>query len=342
MLRHQLPASELLLPAYFPGTLYRLLLADGLDPRPLLEDSGLKADRFNDDTFRLSLTQHQHFLSCALALTADPHLGIRLGNSLNVTSLGILGYAAMSSATLGSALETISHYFSIRAPLLRVTLHREAEQVYLQIDESLELGETRYFMLSAALSGALKLLKLLTQIDQLEVSADIACDCPVGSADAFGFPVVARSRQTRLYFTAALLNRTLAQADPQTAQSSMAICERLLEAQQPISSLPQRLRLYLREQPHGLPSLDEAARQFRVSSRTLRRALQQSGTSFQQELALTKCEIAFSLLLQSSKSIEQIALALGYSDLPNFGRAFRKWTGQSPSQYRNGKLGRSR
>ena len=71
-----------------------------------------------------------------------------------------------------------------------------------------------------------------------------------------------------------------------------------------------------------------------MSSRTLTRRLQQTGLGFQQLLDEARKRDAIKLLQNTSLTVEQIALRLGYTDPANFSRAFKKWTGEPPSQYR--------
>jgi AraC-like DNA-binding protein len=80
--------------------------------------------------------------------------------------------------------------------------------------------------------------------------------------------------------------------------------------------------------------MEEIAEDLHMSSRTLRRQLQQFDTSFQDLLTDVRKQRALTLLKTTDKPIDQIAAELGYSDPSNFGRAFRKWIGKSPSDWR--------
>jgi len=71
-----------------------------------------------------------------------------------------------------------------------------------------------------------------------------------------------------------------------------------------------------------------------MSSRTLKRKLQQLGTSYQKILDDLRKGLAVEHLTQTSSTVDDIALMLGYSDASNFARAFRRWTGRSPTDYR--------
>ena len=83
------------------------------------------------------------------------------------------------------------------------------------------------------------------------------------------------------------------------------------------------------------PKLARVATTLFVSERTLKRRLQAEEASFQHLVDQVRLERAGELLQQTAMNLSQIADALGYADAANFTRAFKRWTGQSPSQYRN-------
>ena len=84
------------------------------------------------------------------------------------------------------------------------------------------------------------------------------------------------------------------------------------------------------------PSLERIARELGAGARTLQRQLNALGTSFLEELETARRGRACELLRETDHGIERIAAALGYGDASNFRRAFRRWTGVSPSVFRAG------
>ncbi len=84
----------------------------------------------------------------------------------------------------------------------------------------------------------------------------------------------------------------------------------------------------------GCSSLEEVAQTLRVSPRSLQRTLMENGTTFSLIVERYKRQTAFQLLLREEMSISEIAVRVGYTDTSNFGRAFRKWTGQTPRKWR--------
>jgi AraC-like DNA-binding protein len=99
-----------------------------------------------------------------------------------------------------------------------------------------------------------------------------------------------------------------------------------------------QLRDYLCREFPRVPEMREAARALAVSERSLRRRLAEEGGSYSTILHETRLVIAQRLLCDPTRSISQVAVAVGFADGPAFFRAFKRWTGRSPSAYRSAQL----
>jgi AraC-like DNA-binding protein len=88
-----------------------------------------------------------------------------------------------------------------------------------------------------------------------------------------------------------------------------------------------------------VPTLSEVAGRLFLSTRTLRRRLEDAQTSYQEIVGEIRRDLALRYLTQTSLSTEAIAEILGYSDTANFRQAFKRWTGESPQQYRRSGTG---
>ncbi len=84
----------------------------------------------------------------------------------------------------------------------------------------------------------------------------------------------------------------------------------------------------------GAPSIDEICDQLNLSRRTLQRRLKEHGIEFSTLIEDVRRELALSYMKESNYSMTEISLLVGYSESASFTRAFRRWTGQSPQQYR--------
>ena len=91
-----LNAKDSVIPTHFQRVLFRELVNKGISPALLLEGLALQEEQFLDDELRLTFDQHRQFIKNALSATGDPHLGWRFGQHINITTLGLLGYAIMA------------------------------------------------------------------------------------------------------------------------------------------------------------------------------------------------------------------------------------------------------
>jgi len=88
--------------------------------------------------------------------------------------------------------------------------------------------------------------------------------------------------------------------------------------------------------PQGHPGIQQAAQKLNVPVRTLQRRLHDAGLTYSELVDQVRCKAACRLLAAESLCMAEVATALGFSDPSNFSRAFQRWTGMSPSQYRAG------
>ena len=138
-------------------------------------------------------------------------------------------------------------------------------------------------------------------------------------------------------FPATYLTRPLAGADP----AAYVRILREIEAMEALRGIGVRKRvervlrrLLIAGDPLGGTSLEQMAALFSLHPRTLNRRLQAEGTSFRALLDETRYRIARQLLRDTLLGVEDLAVALGYADATAFSRAFRRWSGTSPSRWR--------
>ena len=124
-------------------------------------------------------------------------------------------------------------------------------------------------------------------------------------------------------------------ANPAMSRFFREHAEKLLQEQEAEVSLPDQVRREIaRQLPSGQPTLRDIARRLATSERSLRRHLTAAGTSFSQLLSEVRFERARSLLRSSRVPLSEIAYLLGFSNVSAFSRAFKKWCGSGPGEFR--------
>lgn len=293
--------------------------------------------RWSEPGLRILASDYEQLVRRALALSGEPWLGWEFGQSMNVSTHGFLGYAAMSSATLGDAIELAVKYYLTRSTVMALEFFIEGEQAVVQANEQIALNELARFSVESLFSSLYFMAQHMLSNQTLAGEVRFAYPEPEDFAKLRPLlpgPALFDCPHHQLRFDKALLKAPLKFADPRLAQMARSQCEEeMIGIQQPPALLGQVKRVILAE-ADNFPNVDEVASQLHMSSRTLKRKLQQLGTSYQKILDDLRRGLAVEYLTRSNHAIDEIAALLGYSDASNFARAFRRWTGKNPSDYR--------
>lgn len=314
--------------------LQRFAAQPELIPR-LLAGSGIAADEPGNGEARITRVQELQVCANALALRAD--LGLELGRSLHVSSYGLLGYAALSAATFGDAWRLLLQYPALLGTYFDLQLQVEDGLAWVSAGDYRDAAELEVFNVEMCLAS-LKLIgdELLGRPLPLARAEfrharpayvaryELSFDCPLGfdaARNAFAFP-------------AELLTRRLPLADPVTHCEVVERCRRQNAEFTSRQAWLERVRQALAAQLAAPPGLEALAQQLHCSPRTLRRHLQELGTSYQGLLDELRFERAKALLGQQDWPVYRIAEALGFSETASFRHAFQRWSGVPPSRFR--------
>jgi AraC-like DNA-binding protein len=298
----------------------------------LLDGLPITMTALADPTTRVPLRVCEAIVTRAIARTGDPALAIELGLQMRVSSHGFLGFAAMTAGTVREALELAVKFSGTRTSAVGLALYVEGEIASLVIEERAPLGAIREFVVLMLLVGLAQLGAALTGMTPEGVGE---CAFP---APPYALPLASSGRLrfdrplNRLVFPAHELAMTITSADVVATQLAREQCERELAALAE-TGLPGRIRAAIVARPDD--GVIAIARAIHVSPRTLKRKLADHGTSFSMIRDDVRRSRALLLLDDRTLSVGEIATRLGYSELPNFTRAFRKWTGMTPVQYRS-------
>jgi len=170
-----------------------------------------------------------------------------------------------------------------------------------------------------------------------EVTFAHAAGYPVAAyEELFGAPVRFGADVSALWLDRELISRPLARRDPMTRRYLEAHAEQMLAhvpAPQPSEVAPIREAVLVELATSGA-ELARVAKRVAMSTRTVQRRLEEAGTSYQEVVDEVRAAMARTLLRDRSRSIIDVAFELGYADLKGFYRAFRRWTGTTPAEWR--------
>ena len=313
------------------------LASRGLPLAEMLVEVGAPHDLFADPENRVDdVTICRLFLIAAQRLS-QPHLGLLVGRRRRLADLGAVGELVSHCPTVGTGLRALISHLSLS--------DRVAAPMLLDLGpQHLILGYSFYHRievpirpaLDVAISVAFAFLEQMCGPALRPLEVRFAYDEPddlLPYREAFGCPVRFNAELSGVVFPADLLDLPLADADPRRravleAQIREARAHAGMSfAQQVHAVLPQAIL-------GGRCTQAEVAQIFAMHERSLRRHLLAEGAHFHALLARARRELATQLLADTRLSVAGIARALGYADPNVFSRAFRAWTGTSPSAWR--------
>lgn len=310
----------------------------GLDAERVLLGTELNAERIHSDSFRANPQQYRQVILNMMALTQDPCIGISLGAEFKISYLGVLGYAALSATTLEHAREVFTKYHSLSEKIFSSTNHITDGLWYSEIRDSYMLGsEALRFAVEEFASRTIEFASTITNRPFPILEMQLTCPPPADLTayrQRFDCPLSFNQPRNRVYFDIDRLKDPVSLANAEVFKLCESQCQLLATRTDDDDLLTQRIRNYLVKNPGKFPSLEEMAEHLNLGARTLRRRLVREDVTFQQILDETRRELAIQYLEYTSLTPKQIGYMLGYSSVSNFRRAFKSWTGNKLSDYR--------
>ena len=311
----------------------------GFSARECLTGSGITLAQLEQSDQGISLQQEFAFYRRLLELSQNPLLGLQLGKAYRLENYGMLGYAILSAPTLGEALAIAKDFGPLSFSHFQVdfSIDNRDACIIMRQNKALDAQLLRLYEdrdCSAILHGTHLALAAALPISRIELMHD--ADQQHAYEDFFGCPVEFKQQQMAIYFPVEILSRPMPLRDPETSAYCREQCQQLLNKISLQQSLTSRVKRVLEESEQLSQNLNDICKQLDVSERTLRRKLSEEGAHFQAILNEVRFSRAKKLLMQQYK-LEDIALRLGYSEAGNFSHAFKRWSGISPKQFREGK-----
>lgn len=322
------------------GTMVALGQERGLSESQCLAGTGLKAGQLEQaDQLVTSDQELQVVRNLVEAFPADRSLGFQAGLRYQVTTLGIWGFAIVSSPTLRSAIETALRYIELSFVLIQWDFQEDGETASIGFRLDKIPLELREFLMGRHMGVAYKLMLEIFDKQVMWLPERIELIQAPDNDLLTHFPllkekVITGCDNNRIVFNSDLLNIDLPKANPATSAFCLEQCEALLNKRKTEHGFAQQVRRLLLESSAAMPSLNQAAEHFLMSSRTFRRRLDDEETSFRKLVESTRQGIALELL-ESGLTVESVAEHLGYAEPASFIHAFRRWTGTTPGRYRH-------
>lgn len=328
------PSAELFLIKQF-------MKKEGFQPKQWLLGTGLKEEHIMNPETLVSLRQFDIIYHNIFRITNRPDVALALGSSLNLSRWGVLSIAMICSQTLGSALETGNRFRSIVRSRFNLvpTFKKDHTEIVIEREDGMS------FPLTPAFSHELLICSMQTMVRSLVKERNVFAEVHLNYAPPahyeeyqkyFDCPFSFNREKSMIIIPNNLMSRPLPTGNPITEQQAIAVCkleaERVSQVQK--GDLTWMLRSEISKKEGALPSLDEIADRLHVTPRTLRRKLQEAGTSYRRICHEHQLQLALHYLADPKLKSTAVAHKCGFKDAASFREAFKRWTDMTPQEHR--------
>jgi AraC-like DNA-binding protein len=313
----------------------RALAASGVDSERIFRSVGVPLVLSNDPMSRLPSETMARLYRACVDVTHNPYFGLLVAKYIHISHLHAFGYALAASATLMDFCRRLERSMRLISQVVAVSMTEEDDKVYLHFRHLVPLcGETEDCFFAFIVLTMRQLYKPHFRPLRVEFKHAALREGSEPFEKLIGAPVLFGQPEGLFVFNKADLLQPLDGSCPELAQVNDNIIINYLaklDRNDVITGVTQKIIELL---PDGECGRDTVASALCMSPTTLQLKLSQRGTNFQQLLDDTRRELACSYLRQATRSVTEITFMLGFTDTSNFTRAFKRWTGLSPTEFR--------
>ncbi|MBS2019040.1 MAG: AraC family transcriptional regulator [Deltaproteobacteria bacterium] len=328
--------------ATVPAVVGRAILAAagerGIAAEDLARAAGLDLDLLQDADGRASAASMARLWEEAGRMSGDEAFGLRVGRSSHASAMPLAGRLIAASPTLGEGLARIMAYYRVFNDVHPAEVVVDGDDVVARVlTKAIPIALPRHaieFAFSWFVGVASFALGEPVALSSVSFEHPAPRD-PSEHAATFGCPVAFDARETSFRAPRALFERPTARPDPYLVELLESHAQILFAKLPDRASLVARVRAIVAELlPRGDAGVELAAEALGSSPRTLQRKLREEGTSFSDVVDEVRCDLAKDHLRQGARPIAEVALLVGFSDQTAFHRAFVRWTGKTPGDFR--------
>jgi len=314
------------------------LAAEGVSVSDLFARTGVQPSQLEDPHARISRRQRLAIYRNAVSLAKRSDIGLLAGARQRISDYGIYGYAMVSSPNFGEALKfSVEHITMAGSTVLQISLRVENGTAILCSHGVQSLGTLLPFIAEFWRSSMTVLFSRVLEAPFPSSRMLFPFPAPVHWRNyerMFNCPIDFNAGSMEWHFRAEVLEQSCPNANPITAKVCQQFCNVVMAERPGETDIVRRIRSACLNSPRRFPPAEEIAEQLGLSLRTLHRRLALEGLSYQTVLDNMRRSLATEFLENTHLMIDEVAERVGFSDATSFRKAFRKWTGHSPTHFR--------
>ena len=312
----------------------------GLDTAQILSAAGLDAATLQDPDARLPVTQVEALWQKAYALSGDPHLALHAIEQLPFGSYRVIDFLASSAPTVGAALAKVSDYFPIVHDVVRLPYVIGDRAVTFAAEAPSRPSTITRPYAEYVLAAVFLRTRVATNQRFPLMRVEFSHPRPPDIREherIFECPVTFGADACRMVIARDVWDMPRTGANPDLFSVLDAHARMLLEQRPAPVDIVGRVREAIESELRGGdPKLESIARRLAMSPRTLQRRLGDHGAVFNEVLDAMRYQAAKSYLAPGDIAATEVAYLLGFAEPSSFNRAFKRWSGRTPMEYRRG------
>ena len=318
--------------------LFDAITAAGGNPDHVLRTIGLDRSAFSNPEGFIASASFARLLEEAARATADDCFGLHFGERSNPKNLGPLIYVFLNSPTIAAWIVNVDRYYHVFNQAAKWFFTIEGNWGYIRFlltDLGIEAPRQHN---ECSMTVALNTLRIMLGSQWTPQEVQFAHQAPGQIAEhhrVFGAPVSFGCETNAFIVGREFAEREIPAADPRLYRILKRYLESVLSEMPREDSLLALVRKSIAESMRdGDPKLATVSRKVAMSPRTLQRQLKEYGVDFKKLTDDTRRRFATHYLKDRKNTLTEIAFLLGYSEVSAFNRAFKRWTGSTPLDYR--------
>jgi AraC-like DNA-binding protein len=310
----------------------------GVPADRFLERAALTREQLADSNARIEVAAYDALQELALDVTGDPALGLHMGDQPSVSAFQVVGHLVAHCRTVREGLDVFFRYHRIVADCPASYLVPRGDQVVLVYNYLRTTPRVSRLRAEFGVTRLLRIGQMFGASAATEVWFEHAAPEHAHEYDRiFGERRVRFSQaSTGIVMPAAFLDLAQLHPNADLFQVLKQQAEKQLHDLDGGVPLSRKIHeLVVNHYTDVEPEMDTIARRMGMSARSLRRRLQSEGSSFSDIVSRAMGELACNVLREPNTTIQEAAFRLGFSEASSFHRAFKRWTGKTPKQFRD-------
>lgn len=321
--------------------MFLYLKSKNIDTDEFLRSIGVEPDSVKAPDSRIPIEKYLFIQESAAEYTHDPCFGLHMGEYAEAGSWSILGYLMMNCTTLGEAMEKSGRYSRIIGNLIEATAHLRFTKLKLVFNTPPHAPKMSRHCFESTFSSLVRMVRTLTGKPLNPSEVTFIYPKPESTSEyerVFCCPVLFGQKENSMTVELVLGKTPILMANPDLlayfeafAQDFLLNMDRQKEFTRAVT------KIILAHLDEETLTIQKVAREMALSVRTLQKRLEEEGVVFSDLLKDIREKLA-KKYLREDYTVEQITYLLGFSEPSVFRKAFKKWSGVTPREYRESRL----